>query len=79
MFTYDPLAILPAIAAPVLALQASGDEPDLEREDALDRASEARVAAGRSRIERVTFRGVGHNLMRYRPREVAAAILALIG
>jgi pimeloyl-ACP methyl ester carboxylesterase len=79
MFTYDPLAILPAIAAPVLALQASGDEPDLEREGALDRASEARVAAGRSRIESVTFGGVGHNLMRYRPREVAAAILALVG
>jgi pimeloyl-ACP methyl ester carboxylesterase len=77
MFTYDPLTVLPEIDAPVLALVASPDE-ERERGRALARASEARAAVGRSTIDAVTYRGVGHNLMRYRPREVAAAILALV-
>lgn len=77
MFTYDPLATLPAIDADLVALVASDDE-DGARRRALAAASEARSAAGRSPIRSVELAGVGHNLMRYRPREVAAAILTLV-
>jgi len=81
MFDYDPLATLPAIDARVVALVASvgGDaDTDTERRHALAAASEARTAAGRKPIESVEFEGIGHNLMRYRPREVSAAILGLL-
>jgi pimeloyl-ACP methyl ester carboxylesterase len=81
MFAYDPLATLPAVDARVVALVASsgGDaDTDTERLRALAAASEARSAAGRTPIDSVEFHGVGHNLMRYRPREVAAAILGLL-
>jgi pimeloyl-ACP methyl ester carboxylesterase len=77
MFGYDPLETLPRIAAPVVALLA-GDDEDGSRGTALDAASRARVATGRGPIARVSFGADGHNLMRYRPREVAAAILALV-
>lgn len=78
MFGYDPLEILPQVIAPVVACLAVADD-DGRRGVALDVASRARVEAGRSPIARVSFRGDGHNLMRYRPREVTAAILALVG
>jgi hypothetical protein len=35
------------------------------------------VAAGRDAIVQIPFRHDGHNLMRYRPREVAAAIASI--
>ncbi len=76
MFTYDPLATLVGVDAPVVALAAADDETG-SRARALKVASDARVASGRSAIERVSFPHDGHNLMRYRPREVAAAILAV--
>ena len=76
MFTYDPAVTLAALDAPVLALVAADDETGT-RAVALAVATAARLAAGRSEIEVVAFDGVGHNLMRYRPREVAAALLAL--
>lgn len=76
MFRYDPLATLPAIDAQVVALRA-GDDPDGTRTAALAVASDARVAAGRSPITSVAMDAVGHNLMRYRPRGVSAAILSL--
>ena len=76
MFTYDPSATLAAIEAPVLALMAADDETG-SRARALDAVSTARVAAGQRPIEVVRFGLDGHNLMRYRPREVAAAILSL--
>jgi pimeloyl-ACP methyl ester carboxylesterase len=79
MFDYDPLTTLPAIDARVVALVAFADgDTDAERRLALAAASDARVAAGRTPIESVEFDGIGHNLMRYRPREVAAAILGLL-
>jgi pimeloyl-ACP methyl ester carboxylesterase len=79
MFDYDPLTTLPAIDAGVVALVAFADgDSDAERRLALAAASDARVAAGRTPIESVEFDGIGHNLMRYRPREVAAAILGLL-
>jgi pimeloyl-ACP methyl ester carboxylesterase len=76
MFTYDPVATLAAVTAPVVALVAAGGEME-SRQAALEQASAARVAASHGPIAVVRFDGHGHNLMRYRPREVAAAILSL--
>ena len=44
---------------------------------ALAAVSAARVAAGRDAIVQIPFRHDGHNLMRYRPSEVAAAIASI--
>jgi pimeloyl-ACP methyl ester carboxylesterase len=76
MFTYDPTTVLTAVTAPVLALRAADDEAG-SRAGALADASAAREAAGLGAIATLAFEHDGHNLMRYRPREVAAAILAL--
>jgi pimeloyl-ACP methyl ester carboxylesterase len=76
MFEYAPLAVLPRIEAPVTALVATDDETR-SRARALVDASAVREAAGRGPIAMFAFDGVGHNLMRYRPREVAAAILSV--
>jgi pimeloyl-ACP methyl ester carboxylesterase len=73
MFTYDPVAALTSVGAPVRALMAADDGA---RSAALAVASEARVATGLDPIELVSFGPVGHNLMRYRPDDVTAAILA---
>ena len=78
MFTYDPVATLATVAAPVTALIAADDE-DGTRAGALAAVSAAREAAGRRPIEHVSFGHDGHNLMRYRPREVAAAIATVDG
>lgn len=78
MFTYDPVATLTAVAAPVSALIAADDE-DGSRASALAAVSAAREAAGRRPIDIVSFGHHGHNLMRYRPRDVAAAIAAAGG
>lgn len=74
MFAYDPIATLSAVKAPVMALVAA-DDPERSRGRALAAASAAREVAGRGPIDVVTFGHDGHNLMRYRPREVAAALL----
>ncbi len=76
MFTYDPVATLTAVAAPIVALIADDDETGT-RAGALAAVSAARVAAGGAPIEPLSFGHDGHNLMRYRPREVAAAIAAI--
>lgn len=76
MFGYDPSAILPRVEGPIVALLAADDETR-SRTRALDLLTAERVAAGRAPIRLVAFGGDGHNLMRYRPREVAAAILAV--
>jgi pimeloyl-ACP methyl ester carboxylesterase len=81
MFGYDPLATLPAVDARVVALVAAAAadaDTDAARRRALEAASEARAAASRTPIESIAFQGTGHNLMRYRPLEVAAAILGLL-
>ena len=79
MFAYDPVDALGAIEAPVLALVAaapSDDEPGA-RERAMAAVDAARGAAGRSPVRRVPFPHDGHNLMRYRPDAVSAAILSV--
>jgi pimeloyl-ACP methyl ester carboxylesterase len=78
MFRYDPLATLAAVTAPVVALVAGADESG-SRAAALAAASAARAAAGRSRIQAASFDRVGHNLMRYRPEAVSAAITSVAG
>ena len=76
MFGYDPRSVLPRVDAPIRALLAADDETG-SRAAALGDASAARERAGRSPIAVSSFPGVGHNLMRYRPIEVAGAILGL--
>lgn len=76
MFSYDPLEILPGIQAPVVALTAA-DDGMRSRDRALAEASAARVSAGRTSIPVTAFPHDGHNLMRYRPDAVSAAILSL--
>jgi pimeloyl-ACP methyl ester carboxylesterase len=76
MFEYNPSATLRAVRAPVLALLAADDEAG-SRAAALADASRARVAAGLPAIERIDFPHDGHNLMRYRPDAVSAAILSI--
>ena len=78
MFRYDPLATLTAVTAPVTALSAADDEEG-SRAKALAAVSAARAAAGRSRIRAASFGHDGHNLMRYRPEAVSAAILSVAG
>jgi pimeloyl-ACP methyl ester carboxylesterase len=75
MFAYAPLDVLPAIDAPIVALQAADDEWRRHGR-ALEGAQAAVGSAGRPPIAVVRFPDAGHNLMRYRPSEVAAAVLA---
>jgi pimeloyl-ACP methyl ester carboxylesterase len=78
MFRYDPLATLAGVVAPVVAVSAAGDETG-SRARALAAASDARATAGHGRIRAATFDHDGHNLMRYRPDAVSAAILSVAG
>jgi hypothetical protein len=76
MFGYDPSAVLPVVAGAVTALIAMDDEVR-SRARALAAVSAAREANGRAPIRTILFGHDGHNLMRYRPDEVAAAILSV--
>ena len=78
MFLYDPAETLAAVAAPVAALIAADDE-ERTRTKALAAASTARGSAGRGTIRFASFPHDGHNLMRYRPEAVGAAILSVTG
>lgn len=79
MFAYDPAVALAGVAAPVTALVALAAGDPGPRLAELRGAAEARAAAGRSPVRVAGLAGSGHNLMRYRPAEVAAAILACAG
>jgi hypothetical protein len=59
-----------------VALAAADDESG-SRARSLAEASDGRAAAGRSPIRAVSFGHDGHNLMRYRPEAVSAAILSV--
>ena len=78
MFGYDPPAMLAKVEASVVALTTADDEEG-SRGRALASASAARVAVGRDAIAVTRFDRDGHNLMRYRPDAVSAAILAVAG
>jgi len=76
MFAYRPLEVLGAVAAPIVILAAAEDEVG-DRRNALEALLGGLRGAGRREPTTVAFPTVGHNLMRYRPAHVAAAILAL--
>jgi pimeloyl-ACP methyl ester carboxylesterase len=75
MFAYRPLPALSAVGAPITALIARDDEGS--RWAALDDVARALSRAGRPPIRFVDLRSSAHNLMRYRPAAVAAAILVI--
>jgi pimeloyl-ACP methyl ester carboxylesterase len=78
MFDYDPAETLANVTASVLAIVAlgAGDPETTElRLSELRRTARARVATGRGPIRVAGIPNTGHNLMRYHPAEVSAAIL----
>jgi pimeloyl-ACP methyl ester carboxylesterase len=75
MFASDAEPVLARVDAPVTALVALGTADNAGRLAELRRCAAARVAAGRSPIRVAGYPGAAHNLMRYRPAEVTAAIL----
>ncbi len=75
MFAFEPEPALAAIAAPITAIIAA-DDASGARAAALASASAARVESGREPIRGLVIGHTGHNLMRYRPAEVCAAILS---
>jgi pimeloyl-ACP methyl ester carboxylesterase len=75
MFAFEPEPALAAIAAPITAIIAA-DDASGARAAALASASAARVESGREPIRGMVIGHTGHNLMRYRPAEVCAAILS---
>ncbi len=78
LFAYRPAEALAAVRAPIVALVAADDE-DGGRRAALVDAQRVIAAAGRPPIRVASFPHDGHNLMRYRPAEVATAILTVPG
>jgi pimeloyl-ACP methyl ester carboxylesterase len=77
MFRYDPMVAITSVHSQLVALRAASEDPQA-RAQALATVSAAREATGRSPIETFAFERDGHNLMRYRPAEVTAAILSLV-
>lgn len=81
MFDYQPVETLAAAPVPLTVLVAGAgtadDETAHDRAVALDEVVAARTAAGMPPTRVVRFPGTGHNLMRYRPDEMAAELLAL--
>jgi len=74
MFEYRPEQTLAGVTAPIRVLSAAEDEAH-GRSAALDGIARRLAAAGRPLQGRRAFPSDGHNLMRYRPGEVVAAIL----
>jgi pimeloyl-ACP methyl ester carboxylesterase len=77
MFAWDPGAGLAVVDAPLAALVALGAGDADARLAELRRAADARAATGRTPIRVTGFPGVAHNLMRYRPADVTAALLEI--
>lgn len=78
MYGYRPLEALAAIDCPVSVLVAASatadDEDERERRLALDDVDRARTEAGRVPLAVRVLDGAGHDLMRYRPREVTGEL-----
>jgi pimeloyl-ACP methyl ester carboxylesterase len=81
MLGYHPTETLSAAPVPITVLVAGAgtadDEAAHDRAVALDEVVAARFAAGMPPTRVVRFPGTGHNLMRYRPDDVATELLAL--
>jgi pimeloyl-ACP methyl ester carboxylesterase len=82
MFEYRPETTFAGVAGPLLVLVAEAggadDEAALERRHALQDQLDLRARAGLAPARVVRYAGVGHNLMRYRPAELSAELLALV-
>jgi pimeloyl-ACP methyl ester carboxylesterase len=78
LFAYDPIVALATLDLPIVAAVAADDETGA-KSTALAGLDAARRAAGRSPITVLRFPGDGHNLPRYRPADLARAILRLAG
>jgi pimeloyl-ACP methyl ester carboxylesterase len=82
MFAYQPRELLPELPMPILLCAAESgaadDELARERSLALDEIAALRRASGHTDDRLVRFPGSGHNLMRYRPVELAAELAALV-
>lgn len=78
LWTYEPASVLPALEARVVALAARDDDAGRHL-GALRAIAVARAAAGRPPIRAMSFPGLGHNLLRYVPDVVAAAISEAAG
>jgi pimeloyl-ACP methyl ester carboxylesterase len=80
MYMYQPLEALAEVRCPVSILVAEAptadDEDQRERLLALEDVRRVRAAAGLETAVR-RFAGAGHDLMRYRPREVADEVARL--
>ncbi len=74
MFESEPLVALQAIRSPIVALAAADDEAGMHWRS-LDATTAALAASGGPPLRVARFPDDAHNLMRYRPVEVAAAIL----
>jgi pimeloyl-ACP methyl ester carboxylesterase len=82
MFEYEPMDTLATLPRPLMiAIAETGaadDETARERRIALEDLTRARASAGTSAPDLRLFTGAGHNLMRYRPAELSAALLELL-
>lgn len=82
MFEYRPRDVLGTLDVPVLVAVAetgaADDETVRERRLALDDVVHRRAASRLAALEVRTFSGAGHNLMRYRPAELSAALVELL-
>jgi pimeloyl-ACP methyl ester carboxylesterase len=76
MFDYRPVEVLAAVDAPIVALMAAEDEAGGRRR-ALDEVVASVASRGGPPIQVAHFPTDGHNLPRYRPAEVGAAILGV--
>ncbi len=76
IFRYLPRAILTGLDVPIVALVAVDDD-ERAKAGALAEVQVALAAAGRPPIEVARFPDDGHNLPRYRPDELAGAIIGL--
>ncbi len=74
MFDYRPTLVLPSVAAPIVAL-AAADDADGTSSRARLAVQRSLAAAGRPPMRVTELPSAGHNLLRYRPAEVTAAIL----
>jgi pimeloyl-ACP methyl ester carboxylesterase len=76
MFEYRPVETLSRVLAPIVVLTASENEEATRRQSLASLEASLR-SAGRAELRVASFPHDGHNLMRYRPGEVAATILGV--
>jgi len=77
-YAFGPVAVLAGVDAPITVLSAA-DDAGGEHDRSLLATAEAVARAGHPPLRVARFPADGHNLLRYRPAEVAAAILTVDG